>query len=166
MARTKVPAVEGLFTMADEPRLIGGRGRSRGSWFFPKDMGGADPACVGDDERDEVLLSRTGTVWSFTTSHYPPPPPFVVNEPFEPFVIAAVQLDEEKIVVCGQMVPGITVEDMAVGMPVELVLDVLYHDDEHDYMVWKWQPRAGAFAASSASEAVSAGEPVSTEEPS
>ena len=71
--RTRVPAVEGLFTMGDPPHLIGGKGRSRGSYFFPKDSAGADPACFGDDERDEVLLSRTGSVWSYTTSSYPPP---------------------------------------------------------------------------------------------
>ncbi|MFN3218668.1 MAG: Zn-ribbon domain-containing OB-fold protein [Acidimicrobiales bacterium] len=141
--KTRVPAVEGLFTMDDPPHLIGGKGRSRGSYFFPKDMAGADPACFGDDERDEVLLSRTGTVWSYTTSSYPPPLPYVVTtEPFVPLVIAAVELDDQKLVVCGQMVPGVDVADMSVGMRVELVLDTLYSDDDHDYLVWKWQPLA------------------------
>ena len=27
-------------------------------------------------------------------------------------------------------------------MEVELVLDVLYEDDDHEYLVWKWQPVA------------------------
>ena len=140
MAKTRVPAVEGLFTMDDdEPRLIGGRGRARGSYFFPRHMAGGDPACVGDDERDEVLLSRTGTVWSFTTSSYPPPLPYVVTtEPFEPLVIAAVHLEAENLVVCGQMMPGIAVDDLAVGMPVELKLDTLFEDDDNEYVVWKW----------------------------
>jgi uncharacterized protein len=57
-------------------------------------------------------------------------------------VIAAVELDDQKLVVCGQMVPGVDVADMAVGMRVELVLDTLYSDDDHDYLVWKWQPLA------------------------
>ena len=39
MTKTQVPAVEGLFTMGDEPRLIGGRGRARGSYFFPEGHG-------------------------------------------------------------------------------------------------------------------------------
>jgi uncharacterized OB-fold protein len=147
MAKTQVPAVEGLFTMGAEPRLIGGKGRTRGSYFFPKDMAGGDPACFGDDERDEVLLSRTGKVWSYTTSSYPPPLPFVVTtEPFEPVVIAAVHLEPENLVVCGQMMPGIDVEDLAVGLDVELKLDTLYEDDEHEYLVWKWDlvPREAA----------------------
>ena len=60
--RTQVPAVEGLFTMdLDEPHLIGARGVSQPSYFFPKDLAGSDPGCLGD-ELEEVLLSRTGQV--------------------------------------------------------------------------------------------------------
>jgi uncharacterized OB-fold protein len=139
--RTPVPAVEGLFTMdPQDPHLIGARGVTQKSYFFPKNLAGSDPGCLGD-ELEEVLLSRTGTVWSYTPAGYPPPAPFVVQtEPYEPFVIAAVELDEESLVVMGQMVGGTTIEEMSVGMAVEIVLDVLYSDDEHDYMVWKWQP--------------------------
>ena len=137
-----MPAVDGLFTMDDPPHLIGGKGRTRGSYFFPKDGAGGDPACYGDDDREEVLLSRTGTVWSYTTSSYPPPLPYMVTtEPFEPLVIAAVELDDQKLVVCGQMVDGVDVADMSVGMRVEMTLDTLYSDDDHDYLVWKWQPQ-------------------------
>lgn len=138
--KTRVPAVEGLFTMDDEPRLIGGKGRTQGSYHFPKNLSGTDPANWGDDDREEVLLSRTGTVWSYTASGYPPPLPYMVKEPYEPFVLAAVELDNEKIVVLGQMVEGTVIEDVSVGMRVELILDVLYEDDDHEYMVWKWKP--------------------------
>jgi uncharacterized OB-fold protein len=138
-AKTRMPAVEGMFTMDREPHLIGGRGASRESYFFPKDMAGGDPACVGDTEREEVLLSRHGKVWSYTTSSYPPPLPYVITtEPFVPLVIAAVHLEAENLVVCGQMMPGIAVEDMSVGLDVELQLDTLYEDDDHEYVVWKW----------------------------
>ena len=134
-------AVEGLFTLdLDEPRLIGGRARSRGSYFFPKALAGADPACLGD-EIEEVLLSRTGRVWSFTTGEYAPPAPYVIpGDEFEPYVIAAVELAEEKLVVLGQVISGVSVDDLAVGMEMELVIDVLYSDDDHDYLVWKWAP--------------------------
>lgn len=139
--KTRVPAVEGLFTMDEEPRLIGGRGRTQGSYYFPKNMAGNDPANWADDDREEVLLSRTGKVWSFTASGYPPPPPYIVkSEPYEPFVLAAVELDDQSLVVLGQMMPGTSVDDMSVGMRVELTLDVLYEDDENEYMVWKWKP--------------------------
>ena len=43
MAKTRVPAVEGLFTMDEgDPHLIAGRAPN-GSYFFPKDLGGSDP---------------------------------------------------------------------------------------------------------------------------
>lgn len=141
MTRTPVAAVEGLFTLdADEPRLIGGRARSRGSYFFPKALASSDPACLGD-EIDEVLLSRTGRLWSFTTGEYAPPAPYVIpGDEFEPYVIAAVELADESLVVLGQVVAGVLVDELSVGMEMELVIDVLYSDDEHDYLVWKWAP--------------------------
>lgn len=141
MTKTAVAAVEGLFTLdRDEPRLIGGRARSRGSYFFPKSLAGSDPTCLGD-EIDEVLLSRTGKLWSFTTGEYAPPAPYVIpGDEFEPYVIAAVELADESLVVLGQVVAGISVDDLSVGMEMELALDVLYSDEEHDYLVWKWAP--------------------------
>ena len=140
MAKQRVPAVEGLFTMdAGDPHLIGGRS-SNGSYFFPKDLGGTDPYSDGSPP-EEVQLSSRGRVWSYTNSAYPPPPPFVVTtEPFVPVVIAAVELPVEQMVVLGQVVPGVTVDDLTVGMEMELVLDTLYSDDDHDYVIWKWQP--------------------------
>lgn len=148
MAKNRVPAVEGMFTMDETtPHLIGGKGRTRGSYFFPKDMAGGDPACVADGDREEVLLSRFGKVWSFTTSSYPPPLPYVVTtEPFEALVIAAVHLEPENLVICGQMMPGISIDDMEVGMEVELRIDTLFEDDDNEYMVWKWDLATGRAA--------------------
>ena len=141
MNRTRVPAVEGLFTLDDgEPRLIGGRVPGTESYFFPKHLGGADPR-VGPVELEEVLLSRRGRVWSYTTSHYPPPPPFVVTtDPYQPITVAAVELEDEKMVVLGQCTAGVGPEDLAVGMEMELDVDTLYSDDDTDYLVWKWRP--------------------------
>jgi hypothetical protein len=47
------------------------------------------------------------------------------------------------MVVMGQVVAGVGVDDLRVGTQVELVLDTLYEDDEHEYLVWKWQPVTG-----------------------
>lgn len=144
MTKTVVPAVEGLFVDSEEPHLIGGKVPGRDAWFFPKHLGGADPA-AGPVELEEVALSRTGRIWSFANSEYPPPPPFVVTtEPFQPITIAAVELDHEKMVILGQVADGWTVQDLAVGMPVELIVDTLYEDDEHIYTVWKWKPTTPA----------------------
>ena len=141
MPKTQVPAVEGLFTLDfEQPHLIGEKGKSRGSYFFPKHLAGSDPACVNDEELEEVLLSRTGKIWSYTASNYPPPLPYVgVKDPWEPFVLAAVELKKEKIVILGQMTEATKLEDVSVGSEVELVLETLYEDDENEYMVWKWR---------------------------
>jgi hypothetical protein len=140
-AKTRVPAVEGLFTTDDPPHLIGGRLAGTGGYCFPRDLGGADPAAPAGDV-EEVLLSRTGTIWSFTNSAYAPPPPFVITEPYEPVSIAAVELDEERMVVLGQVHPDWGTDDLAVGMRVELCLGVLYEDEEHEYLTWQWRPVA------------------------
>ena len=133
------PAVAGLFTMDEEPNLIGGRLTGAGGYCFPRNLGGADPR-VPAGEIEEVPLSRTGTIWSYTNSEYPPPPPFIVAEPYAPSVVAAVELAEERMVVLGQVAPGWTVDDLAVGQPVELTLGTLYEDDDTEYLTWQWRP--------------------------
>ena len=142
MGKKKVPAVEGMFTMdAANPTLIGGKSRSSGSYYFPKDLAGNDPEATSNESREEVVLSREGKVWSYTSADYPPALPYIITEePFKPFVIAAVELEKEGMVICGQMMPGIQISDMEVGMDVQVALDVLYEDGEYQYMVWKWEP--------------------------
>ena len=142
MGKKRVPAVEGMFTMDhSSPALIGGRSIVSGSYYFPKDLGGNDPEAVSDRNREEVTLSNKGKVWSYTSADYPPALPYVITEePFRPFVIAAVELEKESMVICGQMMPGIEISDMQVGMEVQIALDVLYEDEESEYLVWKWEP--------------------------
>ncbi len=127
------------------PALIGSRCTACGTYTFPPAPGQRrcpNPACQGA-EQEPVLLSRRGTVWSYTDARYQPPPPYVAAEPYEPFTLAAVELAEERMVVLGQVVPGVTVDDLAVGDQVELVLGTLYRDDDHEYLVWQWRPVPG-----------------------
>jgi uncharacterized OB-fold protein len=139
--KTRVPAVEGWFTL-DPPALLGSRCRRCGTFAFPREAAFCrNPDCEST-EFDEVPLSTSGTVWSYTDARYQPPPPYVAADPYEPFCIAAVELAAEKMVVMGQVVPGVAVDDLTVGAEVELVLDTLYEDDEHEYLVWKWKPVA------------------------
>jgi uncharacterized OB-fold protein len=140
--KLRVPAVEGWFRDDGEgPALLGTRCATCGSYFFPRETYLCrNPSCLGR-ELEEVTLSRTGRVWSFTNACYEPPPPYVpTTDPFEPFTIAAVELDREKMVVLGQVVPGVPVDDLRAGQAVELVIDTLFEDDEHEYTVWKWRP--------------------------
>ncbi|MFT7610890.1 MAG: putative OB-fold protein [Candidatus Aldehydirespiratoraceae bacterium] len=143
VSKTQVPAVEGMFTMEDEPRLIGGKVPGRETYFFPKHVAGGDPGVPGGYELEEVLLSRTGKVWSYTSSDYQPPSPFRPStDPYVPITVAAVELEKEQMVVLGQCVAGVTPADLTVGTEMELVVDTLYEDDENEYMVWKWKPVA------------------------
>jgi uncharacterized OB-fold protein len=138
----RVPAAPGWFTMDDaDPRLLGTKCTSCGNVFFPREETFCrNPACVGT-EFEEVALSRRGRLWSFTNNCYAPPEPYVSpTDPFEPYAIAAVELEEEKMVVLGQVVRGVGVEDLDAGMEMELVLDTLFSDDENEYVVWKWRP--------------------------
>jgi uncharacterized OB-fold protein len=135
-------AIEGWFTLDDEPHLIGSQCTDCGTYFFPKqDQYCRNPNCDSTDF-NEVPLSRTGTVWSYTNACYKPPAPFVAAEPFEPYAIAAVQLDKEQMVVLGQVVEGVGVEDLSVGMPVELVMETLHETEEDVKVTWKWKPVA------------------------
>jgi len=67
----------------------------------------------------------------------------VAREPFEPFAIAAVELEKEGITILGQVADGLGVDALTTGMPMELVLRELYEDDEQIYMTWSWKPVEG-----------------------
>ncbi|MCZ6830077.1 MAG: Zn-ribbon domain-containing OB-fold protein [Gammaproteobacteria bacterium] len=146
-AKPLAPAIDGWHTMdMHQPHLIGTRCIDCGTYFFPKQSSYCrNPACDSTDF-EEVELSRTGTIWSYTNACYKPPEPFVAADPFEPYAIAAVQLEQEQMVVLGQVVAGVGVEDLKVGMPMELVLETLYEDEEDTKVTWKWKPRSASGA--------------------
>jgi uncharacterized OB-fold protein len=143
MSKQRTPAIEGWFDMdADAPHLLGTQCRSCKTYFFPRETSFCrNPGCAGT-EFDEVPLSRRGRLWSFTNNCYKPPAPYVSPEPFEPYAIAAVELEREKMVVLGQVVAGVSVESLKAGMAMELVLDTLFEDDGNEYVIWKWRPAA------------------------
>jgi uncharacterized OB-fold protein len=135
-----VPAIEGWHTMTNKPHLIGTRCKSCGTYFFPKQNHYCkNPDCESTDF-DEVELSRTGHVWSYTNACYKPPAPFVAEDPFKPYTIAAVRLEKEEMVVLGQVITGVEVADLKVGMPMELVLETLHETDDETKVTWKWKP--------------------------
>jgi uncharacterized protein len=137
------PAVAGWFTIDDAtPALLGRRCNLCGTYVFPpKTLGCPNPECESESF-ETVELSRHGRIWSYTDARYQPPAPYVAADPFEPFCIAAVELDKEKIVVLGQVVDGYSVGDLHVGMEVELVLGTLNPEPavEAGAVIWKWRP--------------------------
>jgi len=142
MSKTRKPVVAGWFTDGDEPQLLGSQCQACQTYFCPKQEHFCrNPACQGTEFR-EVPLSRRGKLWSFTNNCYAPPAPYVASDPFEPYAIAAVELEDEKMVVMGQVVAGHAIEDLKAGMEMELVVDTLFEDEENEYTVWKWRPAA------------------------
>jgi uncharacterized protein len=141
--RSRVAAIEGWYTLEEPPHLLGSRCHTCGTYFFPRLAGFCrNPACEGTTFED-VKLSRTGRIWSYTNACYQPPPPYVASDPYVPFAIAAVELESERMIVLGQMAAGVEVAQLKVGMPVELVLETLHAQGGADKLVWKWKPLAG-----------------------
>ena len=141
MSPARVPAIEGWFTTGDQPALIGNKCTTCGTVFFPRASSFCrNPDCDGDEFAD-TELSRHGRIWSFTDAQYEPPPPYITRtEPYEPFALAAVELEAEQMVILGQVADGYGVTDIEVGQRVELVIETLYSDDDHDYQVYRWKP--------------------------
>ena len=48
----------------------------------------------------------------------------------------------KSMVILGQVVTGIGVDDLKVGMPMELVLEELHETEDDIKVTWKWQPIA------------------------
>ena len=143
MAKQKIPAIAGWFVMDEAaPRLLGSRCSACGTVFFPRESYFCrNPECAGSSFEDFPLSSR-GTLWSFTNNCYPPPRPYMAAEPFEPYIVAAVELAEEKMVVLGQVAGSVKIDELSAGMEMELCLDTLFADDDNEYIVWKWRPVA------------------------
>jgi len=141
MAPTRVPAIEGWFTLDDEaPQLLGTRCSASGTVFFPPQEGWSPVPGVTETTLEPIALSRRGKVWSWSVNHYAPPEPYVAPDPFVPYTVVAVELAEEQIVILGQLADGVDPEDLRVGMEVELVLGTLYIDGDEEVMIWKWEP--------------------------
>jgi len=135
MSETAFPP--GWFTRdAVGAHLLGSRCTACGTYYFPRQsLFCRNPACASESF-EEVPLSRTGRLWSYTDAQYTPPPPYVAADPYEPFAIAAVELERERMIVLGQVARGIGVAQLQVGMAMELIVEPLSPGVE----TWKWRP--------------------------
>ena len=147
--KTRVPAVHGWLNIdPDHPRLLGTRCTECGSVFFPREsVRCRNPNC-GARSLEETELSPRGKLWSYTNAGYKPPEPYVPRtDPYVPFIIAAVELAKEKMVVLGQIVPGVPLDSLKVGMELELTLATLLEDDTTETIAWAWKPVSGQGSA-------------------
>ena len=133
-----IPVAEGLFQgSAGSTRLIGTRCASCGAHYFPKALSCRNPECR-DKQVEQALLGPRGKLYSYTLQAYRPPPLFRV-EPWAPYLIGLVDLPEGLRVM--GMLTGCKVEDVRIGMAVELTSEALYLDDEgRDVATYKFKP--------------------------
>jgi len=134
-----VPVVDGLFTWPSKsPRLLGTRCISCGSYYFPQKISCNNPDCK-EKKVEQVSLGPRGKLYSYTIQYYPPPPPFRFNEPFIPYGIGLVEL-AEGIRVAGILTTN-NLNEIKIGMELELVVENFYHDDEgNEFVTYKFRP--------------------------
>lgn len=113
-----------LVTETDQgPALLGSRCRDCAAHTFPAQ--GGCPRCTGSDMAD-VALSRTGTLWSWTTQGFRPKPPYTGSESHEPYAVGYVELPGQLLV--ETRLVETDPDRLEIGMPVELAL-VPFRDD-------------------------------------
>jgi uncharacterized OB-fold protein len=136
---TQVPVAEGLFAeTAGGPRLFGSRCATCGTPYFPKVTVCRAPTC-NDSKIEDAELGPHGTLWSYTIQHYPPPPPAKYDEPYQPYAMGMVDLDDGLRVLTRFSTDN--VDALRPGMPVELVIERLYADAKgNEVLTWKFRP--------------------------
>jgi len=87
---------------------------------------------------EDALFGPDGTLWSCAIQDYPPPAPAKFDQPYKPYAMGVVDLDDG-LRVLGRM----AVEDpraLDVGARVRLVIDTLAHDaDGNEIVSWKFK---------------------------
>jgi uncharacterized OB-fold protein len=132
---------EGLFTPTEpgvDGQIIATHCRSCGDYFFPRSFTCHNPECEEKDVED-VPLSPTGVVDTYSDMSYPPPPPYVVKkEDWVPTPVVSVKMPEG-IHIIGMM-DDCTPEEVSIGMEVQTVIRVLYTDKNGEELVgWKFR---------------------------
>jgi uncharacterized protein len=142
-AKPLKPLLPLWYSMEDGVHLIGQHCEQCGRYTFPPIASSCqNPQCDGHPLAGS-RLSRTGTLWSYTNACQLPPAPYVPTGGFEPFAVAVVELQRERLIVLGQVSREFAVTQLKVGMPMELTGEVILEDEVAQYWVWKWRPSLG-----------------------
>ena len=137
---TQVAFAPDVFTWPDdEPRLIGGKCASCAAVAFP--LLPSCPRC-GATEVERHLLSRRGTLHTWTTQDFLPKEPYASGETvetFRPYGVGLVQLGDEV-----RVEARLTESDpqaLAFGMEVELAIVPFRTDDDGtEVMTYAFRP--------------------------
>jgi uncharacterized OB-fold protein len=136
---TSVPLAEGLFTWpSDDPRLLGSRCEECGTFTFPIHSG--CPRC-SSERMGTVELGARGSVWTWTTQGFPPPPPYAGPAAFQPYYVGYVELPGELIVEA--YLTGFDDRHPEIGDEVELrVVPFNRTDDGEEIVTFSFAPAA------------------------
>lgn len=140
---TTARAIEaGLFTWpAAQPRLIGSRCKACGLVTFPSTSGCS--RCTANDT-EQYLLATTGELWTWTVQGFrPKSPPYEGPVDFTPYLVGYVALPGE--VKVETLIVGVGLDDVKIGMPMELVIVPFHSSVTDDALVtFAFQPVSAA----------------------
>lgn len=143
MTTTKqAPIDPGLFTFpSDAPCLLGSRCSNCDVVTFPRQAG--CPSC-SQEAMEDVDLDRFGKVWTWTTQAFrPKTPPYLgpeTDQTFVPYIVGYVELAGQ-VKVEARLV-DVTVEDVQIGMDVELAIVPFCIDGDTEMLTFAFRPRA------------------------
>jgi len=123
------PIDPNLWTNEAQPQLIGGK-LPGGKIVFPMPEGDAAA------EVEQFLLSRVGTLWSWTSQEFRPKSPYDGPENFEPFLIGYVELPGEVIV--ETRIVNTTLDQLEIGTPMALTIVPF----DTDRTIYAFQPES------------------------
>ncbi len=132
------PVVAGLFaTEAGRAHLIGSRCFGCGTLYFPQAISCRNPHCH-DKTIEQTALPNRGILYSFTVQRYRPPPLFQMDD-WQPYAIGVVDLGQGLHVM--GMLTDIALDEIAIGMAMQLTLEPLINDSERGSIItYKFKP--------------------------
>lgn len=139
---TRTPAVEGLFTEGpDGARILGSRCATCATPYFPRSALCRHPDCT-ESKTQDAEFGPHGRLWSYSVQNYPSPPPAKYDEPYVPYALGVVDLDDGLRVVGRMDVEDVT--SLEVGQRVDLVVAALCHEEDGSELVsWMFRPSEG-----------------------
>ncbi len=138
-ATERIPVMEGLFAeTAEGPRLLGSRCQTCSTPYFPRSPACHNPEC-GESRMQDTGFGPKGTLWSCAIQNYPPPAPARYEEPYGPYAVGVVDLEEGLRVVARMSVDE--PESLRLGCEVELTIEPIDRDEEgRELVTWKFKP--------------------------